>query len=314
VNHAVHVADPVVLAFDVGGTSIKASAFDSSLEELATTVRPSPQGPAVLDAIVDCAEDLLAALDDETRRRVAAAGVALPGLVDPGAGVAVRSVNLELSALEVTGPLQRRLGLPVQLGHDVGAAGDAVRRLDPGAADPFVVVIGTGIAAASFVGGHAITGVSGQAGELGHVVVRPGGPLCACGRHGCLETIASAGAIARRYASASGREVAGAHEVVDLVATDPLAAEVWTSAIDALADAFLFVSAVLAPGEIVLAGGLAEAGDRLVSPVAAAMAARTGVLNPAPVRTSSLGSRAGVLGAGLLALDLLALDLLASDR
>ena len=98
------------------------------------------------------------------------------------------------------------------------------------AEDPFVVIIGTGVAAVTFVRGEAVRGVSGQAGEFGHIVVRPGGPLCRCGQHGCLEAVASAEAIVRAYEERTGSQVDGAHVVRERLATDPVAAEVWAEA------------------------------------------------------------------------------------
>ena len=297
--------DPVVLAFDVGGTSVKAAALDGDLRVLTETTRPSRRGAEILDVLEEAARDLVGALTPADRVRVVAAGIALPGLVDPVAGVAVQAVNLDLHDQPVAVPMAERLGLPVRVGHDVTVAGEAVRRAAPDLDDPFVVIIGTGIAAAAFVGGRAVTGVSGQAGEFGHVVVRPGGLLCACGNHGCLETVASAGAIVRIHQQRTGVLLDGAHEVVARIDTDPVAKAVWAEAMSALADGLVTVCALLAPGAIVFGGGLAGAGDRLVDDVRGLMIERSRVASVPPVSVTSLGSSAGVLGAGLLALDLL---------
>jgi glucokinase len=304
-------ARPVVLAFDVGGTSIKAAAFDGTDpqalgEPLAQARRPSPTGPAVLDAIADAAEELIAALDEEQRGRVAAAGVAMLGLVDVERGRVRHSVNLDLRDLDVATPLSERLGVPVTLGHDVQVAGVAEYRVGSlEVDDPFVVVIGTGIAAVSFVHGLPISGSAGQAGEFGHVIVRPGGRECACGAHGCLETVASAGAIARIYEERSGTPVAGAADVLARADSDPVAAEVWDDAASALADGLLTVCALLAPGAIVLGGGLGESGAALTGPVQAHLKERIHVGVAPPVLSATLGSRAGVIGAALIALDAL---------
>lgn len=298
-------ASGVVLGFDIGGTTVKARAFDRDLTELASARLPARRGPAIIDAVAEAAALLLDQLGPDLRSAVGAAGVVVPGIVDAAAGMARRSVNLDLVDLPLAAAVADRLGLPVRLDHDVTAAGIAVQRLEPCAPDPCVVVIGTGIAAVSFIGGRVVRGSAGQAGEVGHCVVRPKGVLCPCGRRGCLETVASASAIARAYAQRSGRQVQGAHCVAQRLGDDPVAAAVWADATSALADVLLTVGAILAPGEFVLAGGLADAGHLLTAPVAASMAERRGVLRMPPVRTSRLGSRAGVLGAGLLALDLL---------
>lgn len=297
--------DLVVLAFDVGGTSVKAAALDSELRVLTETTRPSRRGAEILDVLEEAAGDLVDALAPADRPRVAAAGIAIPGLVDPAAGVSVRAVNLDLRDQPIAVPMTERLGLPVRVGHDVTVAGEAVRRAAPDLEDPFVVIIGTGIAAAAFVGGRAVTGVSGQAGELGHVVVRPDGLPCACGARGCLETVASAGAIVRIYEQRTGFVLNGAHDVVARIDTDPVAEAVWAEAMSALADGLITVCALLAPGAIVLGGGLAGAGDRLVDDVRRLMLERSRVAAVPPVCVTSLGSSAGMLGAALLALDLI---------
>ncbi|MDH2414079.1 ROK family protein [Nocardioides sp. CER19] len=293
----------LVLAFDIGGTTIKAAAYDAALRPLAGARRPSPRGPAVVDALAGLAEEVLAALPPDRREDVVAAGAVALGLVDEARGVMRRAVNLDVTDLEVAGPLSRLLGVPTVLGHDVEQAAIAEVEASPTEVrQPFVVVIGTGIAAATFVDGAPLRGVSGQAGELGHVVVRPDGRRCPCGAVGCLETVASAAAIARDYSERTGTAVTGASDVLRRLGTDPVADEVWAEATSALADALVMVCTLLAPGEIVLGGGLAEAGDALVEPVRTTMLERSYVATVPPIRASVLGSRAGLVGAAGLAL------------
>jgi glucokinase len=294
----------VVLAFDVGGTSVKAAAVDADLVVLAEARRPSERGEAIVDVIAAAADDLRSGLRTEQRALVCGAGVAMPGLVDAERGVVVRAVNLDLEDLDVGSLLSTRLGLPLRIGHDVQAAAEAERRVGfPDAADPVVLIIGTGIAGVSYVDGRAVRGVSGQAGEFGHLVVRPGGPVCGCGARGCLEAVASAGAIARSYSRATGEPIGGALEVLARLSTDPRAVVVWDEAASALADGLHAICAVLAPGALVLGGGLAEAGSALVDPVTAHLRARTHVVTVPPISLATLGSRAGVIGAALLAFD-----------
>jgi glucokinase len=294
---------PLVLAFDVGGTTTKAAVYDTGLTSLAEARLPSRHGPAVLDVLAELADDVLAALPPERRRDVRAAGVVALGLVDEARGVMRRAVNLGVVDLEVTGPLSRRLGLPTVLGHDVEQAALAeVHAAPTPVAQPFVVVIGTGIAATTFVDGAPLRGVTGQAGEFGHIVVRPGGRRCPCGAVGCVETVASATAIARAYAERTGTAVTGAADVVARLDSDPVADQVWSEAASALADGLVAVCTLLAPGEIVLGGGLSEAGDVLVEAVRDAMVERSYVSGVPPIRASVLGSRAGLIGAARLAL------------
>ncbi|MFI5956122.1 ROK family protein [Cryptosporangium sp. NPDC051539] len=130
-----------------------------------------------------------------------AVGVAVPGLVDETTGVARHSVNLGWQDLPLRDRIEEQLGLPVALANDVRAGGLAEAQL-LGRDDVLFVPIGTGIAAAHVRNGEAAPGAHGAAGELGHVVVRPGGRACPCGRRGCLEAEASAAAVEAIYAAA----------------------------------------------------------------------------------------------------------------
>ncbi|WP_019819500.1 ROK family protein [Saccharomonospora saliphila] len=294
-----------VLAFDIGGTTTKAEVVGPDLRPWASTRAPTPRGAALVDAIAEVGTTLLATLEPDRRAAVSAAGLALPGIVDTVAGTSVFAANLDLRDEPIVEPVSRRLGLPVRLGHDVTVAAEAERQR--GAArdlvDPVVVFVGTGIGAVSYVHGRRVVGTSGQAGELGHVVVRPAGPLCGCGVRGCLEAVASAAAVARAYTELSGRPVRGAEDVVALRGKDPAADAVWDEAAEALGDGLLAATALLAPGGIVLGGGLAMAGRALLDPVEDRLRTRANTVPVPPLLTAALGSRAGVVGAALIALD-----------
>jgi glucokinase len=195
------------------------------------------------------------------------------------------------------------LGLPPLLEHDVRAAGVAERTLGiaRGVGDWLLVVIGTGIAGVIHAGGRRVRGAGGVAGELGHVLVWPGGERCPCGQRGCLERYASASSIALRYGELGGRGGASARAVAAARATDPAAARAWREATEALAIAFVTCTMLLDPEMIVIAGGLSAAGDALLAPVRAELAARITWREPPPVRLSPLGARAGLIGAAVLA-------------
>jgi glucokinase len=200
-----------------------------------------------------------------------------------------------------------RLGLPTALGHDVRVGGLAEARLGAGrdAGHVLFVAIGTGIAAAHVVGGSAAAGAHGAAGEIGHILVRPDGPRCGCGRPGCLEAVASAAAIGRRYAELAGVPATAA-EVADRAAGgEPLAGRVWREAVEALADGLATGQALFDVATIVIGGGLAQAGPRLLDPLRAALRERLTFHREPRLVAAALGDEAGCLGAALLALDTL---------
>ena len=297
-----------VLAFDVGGTDTKSALVDASGRVLGLRRTPTPLGSA------DAAGTIVASLAVLAREHLAAApgvvpvaaGVSVPGLVDEVTGVGMFASNLGWRDAPIRSLAETALGVPVAFGHDVRAAGDAEHRLGAarGYGDVVVLAIGTGIASALVLGGHPYAG-GGFAGEIGHSLADPLGERCPCGAIGCLETIASAGAIARRYSAASGRPVNGAREVLDAAtAGDPLARRVWDDAVEALAEAIARLVATLAPEAVVIGGGLAQAGPALFGPLGARLDALLSFHRRPALVHADLGDDAGLLGTALAARDL----------
>ncbi|MEU4090932.1 ROK family protein [Streptomyces sp. NPDC026673] len=301
-----------VIALDVGGTGMKAAlvAADGTLLHEARRPTGRERGPgAVVDSVLDFAAELRAHGESAYGEPAAAAGVAVPGLVDERAGIAVYSANLGWRDAPLRDLLTRRLdGTPVALGHDVRAGGLAEGRLGAGrGAERFLfVALGTGIAGAIGIEGRV------EATELGHIVVRPGGLACGCGQHGCLETVASAAAVARAWEAAGGSPDTGAAGCAAAVAAgDPRATAVWDEVVAALADGLVTGITLLTPGTLIVGGGLAEAGDTLFAPLRAAVERRLTFQQHPLIVPAALGDTAGCLGAGLLAWDLLSVEVTA---
>jgi glucokinase len=304
------MSDPVVIAIDVGGTGMKCALVrpDGNVHHTERHPTGAERGPqAVTEHILEIAAGLVGkaradGLDPH------AVGLVVPGIVDEANGVAVWSSNVGFRDVPIRTLIADRLGLPAALGHDVRAGGTAEARLGAGRGEPHVlfIAIGTGIAAAHIVHGHAFAGAHGAAGEVGHVIVRPGGPPCPCGSRGCLEAVASASAVGRRYAEMSGTADATAYDVAARAAAgEPLATAVWTDAVEALADGLLTAQALYDAGIVVLGGGLAEAGEALLVPLRSALDQRITFHRIPRLVRAELGDTAGCLGAALLALDLL---------
>ncbi|MBW1598383.1 ROK family protein [Streptomyces sp. JJ38] len=306
---------PHVLALDVGGTRVKAALTGADGKVLHSVTRATgrERGPeAVVESIVSSAAALQALGEQRFGEPASAAGIAVPGIVDTDSGTAVYAANLGWRDVPLRSLLARRLdGIPVTLHHDVRAGGLAESRI--GAArgvDRFLfVALGTGIAGAIGIAGHVEAGAHGSAGEIGHVVIRPGGPRCACGQLGCLEQFASAAAVGRAWAEACGAPGADAADcVAAMAAGDPKAQHVWQDAVAALADGLLTVLTLLDPHTLVIGGGLAAAGDALFAPLHAALARRVTFQQLPEIVPAALGDTASCLGAGLLAWDLLKTD------
>ncbi|GGO87056.1 ROK family protein [Wenjunlia tyrosinilytica] len=307
-----------VIALDVGGTGMKAAlvAADGTLlhEERRPTARE--RGPdAVVETVLDFAAELRGIGERTYGEPAAAAGVAVPGTVDEENGVAVFSANLGWRDVPMRELLSKRLGgASVALGHDLRTGGLAEGRLGAGRGqDRFLfLALGTGIAAAIGIEGRIEAGAHGSAGELGHVVVRPDGPVCGCGRNGCLEAVASAAAVTRDWARAGGGPGADAADAARAVeAGDPRALAVWDEAVRALADGLVIAVTLLDPRVLIVGGGLAEAGETLFAPLREAVRERITFQTLPHIVPAELGDTAGCLGAGLLAWDLLSKEVTA---
>ncbi|MFK0283895.1 ROK family protein [Streptomyces sp. NPDC090499] len=300
-----------VIALDVGGTGMKAALVGPDGELLHRDRRATgrDRGPdAVVTAILDFAAELKAYGEQHLGEPASAAGLAVPGIVDEQAGLAVYAANLGWRDVPLRGLLADRLGIPVALGHDVRTGGLAEGRLGAGrGADRFFfVALGTGIAGGFGLDGRVEPGAHGFAGEIGHVVVRPQGAPCPCGQRGCLERYASAAAVSEAWAKAVGDPDADAADCAKAVTSgDPNAVRVWGDAVAALADGLVTALTLLDPRVLIIGGGLAEAGDVLFEPLREAVQRRVTFQKLPTIVPAELGDTAGCLGAGLLAQDLL---------
>jgi glucokinase len=292
-------ADGPVVALDVGGSSMKGAVLDGQSHVVSFHRWPTPRsdGPdAVIGAVLGAVDELLRHAEGAV-----AVGLVVPGLVDDFAGTALHSENIGWRDVPFRELVAESSGLPVGFGHDVRAGGLAERTLGAarGVDDVLFLPIGTGISGAMYVAGNLIK--NKYAGELGHIDVGSG-ELCACGAHGCLETVASGASIAKRYNRATGGSAAGAQEVLALMAAgDQAAAVVWDRALDALARALATYTSLLAPELIVIGGGLSGAGEVLLEPLRRRLRALLVWQRKPRIVAAVLGENAACLGAGLLA-------------
>lgn len=259
---------------------------------------PRDRGPAAVVATIRSFIDDLATAGGGAPAGV---GLAVPGLVT--ADAALYSANIGWRDVPATDFVP--LDVPVMLGHDVRTGGLAESVLGAGRelSDFLFLPIGTGIAGAVILHGEPYGGNTGWGGEIGHIPVFPEGEPCACGQIGCLETYASASAVARRYSTRATSSAAPvtAEQVAALTASgDPLAMEIWDEAVEALSLALASYTLLLDPSAIVLGGGLAEAGSLLSVPLAERLGKRLAFRDAPPLRQAALGMSAGMLGAALL--------------
>ena len=170
--------------------------FDDGLAPVVSRSARTPRGEA---AIADVVVRLVGEVVGEGVGGLARVAVGIPGHVDVRRGVVAAAVNLGITEpVPLAALLSARLGVPVHVENDVNAAAlglFAHLGLERSASLAYVNV-GTGIAAGFVLAGRLWRGVTGSAGEIGHLPMRPGGPPCPCGQTGCAEAIGSGRAVA----------------------------------------------------------------------------------------------------------------------
>jgi glucokinase len=316
------VAD-LVCGIDLGGTKLLGLVVDpDDGGPLVEAKVPTPSGTdAVLEAIVALATDLGRRADELGHGPVVALGVGAPGLVDRSGTLRYGPNIPGVVDLPLAPALAERLGRPAVVDNDATCAAWAEheRGAARGANHSLTITLGTGIGAGITVKGELLRGANGFAGEPGHMVVDPSGPLCPCGRRGCWERYASGsglGWLAREAAVAgvAGQVVARAGGDPEAVRGEHVTAAAAAGDVEALAviDRFAWWVAlgianlvnVLDSEIVVLGGGLAEAGDLLLDPIRAAyeeLVMGTRHREPVPIVVAEHGERAGAWGAALLA-------------
>ncbi|AUW94096.1 ROK family protein [Sulfobacillus sp. hq2] len=189
---------------DIGGTKIAVGIGDASgriLLESQLVTADLPGGGEALDAITAEIDALCQRLGIE-RAQLRAIGVGSPGPLNGGKLFKTANLPAEWEGLDIEGGLRLRSGILTVVENDATAAamGEWLYGAGKGLKHMVYVTISTGIGAGMVVNGMRDAGVQGNAGEFGHIVMKPDGPLCRCGKHGCLETLASGTAIARMAA------------------------------------------------------------------------------------------------------------------
>jgi glucokinase len=312
------VSDRQAVGIDIGGTKIAASRISPEGEILAGTVIPTPADdqsaalPAIEAAVADVMDD-----------GVVAIGIGMAGLIDVRSGVLLSTPNLVWRLLPLGEGLGAKYGLPVTLNNDATSAAWAESRLGAsrGHDDSLFVGVGTGIGGGIVAGGRLVRGAHGFAGEIGHTIVEPGGPLCGCGNLGCWEQVASGLAIARAGRRAvtdepgsgiarlaGGDALRATGELVTEAARggDEVAVAILATIGRRLGEGVAGLVNVLDPEVVVIGGGVGEAGEVLLGPLREAFIASlegADVRPEVPILPAQLGNDAGAIGAALLALD-----------
>jgi predicted NBD/HSP70 family sugar kinase len=235
------------------------------------------------------------------------AGVSLPGPIrhHPDALDAVKPSGVLPGWHGVTGPdVGRVLGVPVSIDNDanLAALGEHVWGAGQGCDDCITVKFHYGIGCGLFVNGTLVRGAAGGAGEIGHTVVDERGPVCRCGKRGCLDSYAAIPAILDAL-----RPRHGPLTLADLMALlagrDPGVIRVVSDAAGLVGRQLAVACNLLAPRRVVVVGAMAEAGELVLGPIRAALRRDIAPNEPPDLVVGALGTRHTALGAIALALD-----------
>ncbi|HDN80867.1 MAG TPA: ROK family protein [Chloroflexi bacterium] len=312
--------DKPIAALDLGGTQIRTALYDREGNLLARYACPTSAYEG-RDAVI---ARIIKALEEVAKgENLAAIGVGAPGPLDPWEGVIFSAPNLPgWENVPLKRILSERFGVPVFVGNDANVAALAEHRLGAGAGFPNIIYItvSTGIGGGIIVDNRLLLGARGLAGEVGHIVVEPEGPVCNCGNRGCMEAMAAGPAIAREavrriregeeslilemvngdVGAITAREVALAAQQ-----GDELAVEVFRLAGYYIGIGIVSLMHLFNPSRIIIGGSVAKAGPVLFGPIEETVESRVmeEFLKGFAVVPASLGDDVGLLGAFVLARD-----------
>jgi glucokinase len=305
------------LGLDIGGTVLSVGVVSGSGELLALRRWNTPReggADACLPQLAEATRALLAELDAE--HQPVAVGIGFGGPVDPQAGVVRWCHHVAgWAGTPLVDFFSRLTARPVFLENDANAGALAEARFGAGrgAQSVFYVNVGTGIGAGLVLGGRVYRGAHFNAAELGHVVLVPDGPLCPCGKRGCVEALAAGEALGRRAeqlrqagkldASWPPGPLTGRLVGEYASAGNATAREMVAEAARYLGWGLAVAANIVDPELIVVGGGVASLGELYFAPLRAryrelAMDYVTDV----PILPASLGYDAGVIGAAAVAM------------
>ena len=303
-----------VLAVDLGGTNVRLGMVAGDgriLRRRRTRIPAVTSREALYEALTGKIRGFMSAGSRGDDPEAVAVGFA--GLTNSSAGYIYYAPNVgQLRDIKLARELEVRLDLPVVVANDANCAamGEAWHGVGVGAGSLFMFTLGTGVGGSFVIDGEVWEGAWGIAGEIGHTIVAAGGPLCNCGKRGCLDALAAGSAMIREYIgrarikSEEKRRSITAKAVFDRARRgDRIANKVVADAARALGIGIANVFNLLNPELVVIGGGVSRAGSRFLAP--AVEHAREYVFPPLrdklKVRRAGLGDGGALIGAAHIA-------------
>ena len=318
----------VAIGIDLGGTDIKGGIISENgeiLQRFKKATKAQLGGPKVVERIGDLIEEILQSDGMKAHRsELAGIGIGSPGLIDHEHGAITRPVNIPGWDywINVRDVFRERFGLMTWADNDANASslGEALFGMGRGKRVVIVLTLGTGVGGGIVIDGKVFHGAGGFAGELGHIMVNPSGPVCGCGNQGCLEAYASANAIAnyaREHAKVDHvptllKDLCGGdrskitskmvHEAA--LQGDKIALRVVEYAGRALGVGIASLVVCFNPDIVCIGGGGSNMGDLLFDHARKELEWRVFFHShfPTPIVRAQLGEEAGIIGTAGLAL------------
>ncbi len=289
------------IGIDLGGTKIEGVVLDAEGKEIfRKRIATEREGgyQHILNRIKSVHDELVATVPNQP----ATFGIGTPGAISPRTGLLKNSNTVCMNGQPVKADLEKLLGRKIEIQNDANCFAMAEALLGAGSGKNLVfgVIMGTGCGGGIVYKGEVFTGAQAIAGEWGHMSIDPRGPVCYCGKKGCVETFISGGGLENRYAEKYGvrkslKEVEAAYS-----AGEPQAVEFMAEFFDRFGRAVANLIDILDPDLVVLGGGVSNFKAVYTEGVAAV---RRYVFNDelaTPIVKNHLGDSAGVFGAALV--------------
>ncbi len=314
------------LGIDLGGTKTLAAVIDVTSGAVIASARKRTRAERGQDFVSQRTTELATAALNAAKistDQITGIGIGAAGQIDRKRGVIIDAPNLGVKNMQVGDLLGKHFGKPVAVGNDVevAALGEYIHGAGKGYDNFVCIFVGTGIGSGIVQNGRMYTGLSGTAGEIGHMIVMADGRLCGCGGRGCLEAYASRTAITRAImadihhgrssllADDAVRQLKEGETIIrsGILASaiqqkDELTIEIVREAANYLGYGLGSVMNFYNPDCIILGGGVIEAVDLLFE-TAVYRARKVALSSPArktPIVKSKLGDFSGVVGAACL--------------
>ncbi|QBP18647.1 ROK family glucokinase [Acetilactobacillus jinshanensis] len=319
------MADKLLIGIDLGGTTTKMAFLEKSgkiIDKWRIKTDTSDNGNHIAPNIAKSINSEMTKTN-HTKDEFLGMGMGTPGTIDNKAGTVYGAYNLNWGDKhQVKSVIEKGVGLPLIMDNDANVAALGEFRRGAGSKDQDIVFVtlGTGVGGGIITEGHLLHGCNGDAGEIGHICVKPGGYMCTCGKRGCLEQYASATGVvhiahdmAEKFTTGKSRlkQLEDKHQkvtskIVFYLADngDILANQVVDRVCFYLGLALSDVANAFNPSNIIIGGGVSNAGNTLLQPTTRYFQenAFPPVRDSTKVQLAQLGNDAGAIGAGSLAL------------